>query len=158
MKTLKPDQRDRRAYMAMRRLDPAFQAKAKIWRRRCWERGGLVKRRARMALLKEIDPFKHKQFVIHTSVRGRLNAEALKEIWDRQQGLCALTGRPMSLDDAHLDHKVPRSRGGSNDMGNLRWTCSKANEAKGSMTDGEFVVLCSQVVEIIGRAIMRAEQ
>ena len=60
----------------------------------------------------------------------------------------------ISLDDADVDHIVPVSRGGSHDTDNLRWTWSRANEAKGNMTDEEFVVLCQEVVEWIGRRIL----
>ena len=67
-------------------------------------------------------------------------------MWDSQNGLCALTGRPMDIATATLDHIVPRARGGSNELDNLRWTTKPANHAKGDLLDDEFVELCKQVI------------
>lgn len=80
--------------------------------------------------------------------RNRPGAEQLKHLFDLQGGLCALTGdvlRPGS--NASLDHIVPRSRGGSDELTNLRWTTFHANVAKRDLTDEEFKTLCRKVSE-----------
>ena len=59
----------------------------------------------------------------------------------RQHGLCHLCGEIMTLArcgdslgprDANIDHYVPRSKGGSNAMKNLRAAHYECNHAKGS--------------------------
>lgn len=80
----------------------------------------------------------------------------LRLLWISQDGKCGLTGRSLEFDDMQLDHKKPRCRGGDNSLENLRWVCSVANQAKHSQTDEEFVLLCSQVAEWIGRRIVEA--
>ncbi len=57
----------------------------------------------------------------------------------------------MEIEDAHLDHIIPITRGGGIDIGNLRWVCSQANFAKRNLMDDEFIKLCSDVTEYIAR-------
>jgi len=54
-----------------------------------------------------------------------------------QAGLCALTYLPLP-ERPHLDHIVPRVRGGDSSVGNLQWVSPMANHAKGDMTGPEF--------------------
>jgi 5-methylcytosine-specific restriction endonuclease McrA len=54
---------------------------------------------------------------------------------------------------AQLDHIVPRTRGGSHDLENLRWVTTRANLAKRDLTDEEFLDLCVNVAEWIGRRL-----
>jgi 5-methylcytosine-specific restriction endonuclease McrA len=71
----------------------------------------------------------------------------LRELWEEQQGCCAVTGRPMSPGStASLDHIVPKSRGGLSEKGNLRWVLLRINQMKWDMTNDEFVQICRVVV------------
>lgn len=58
---------------------------------------------------------------------------------------CALTGSVLTPEDAELDHKIPLSKGGTNQLGNLQWIAKEVNKAKGRMTNEEFVAMCKQV-------------
>jgi 5-methylcytosine-specific restriction endonuclease McrA len=53
----------------------------------------------------------------------------------RQGGKCALCGAPLKLADANNDHTVPRSKGGTGALGNLRAAHRTCNQAKGNRGD-----------------------
>lgn len=50
--------------------------------------------------------------------------------------------------NAHLDHRVPRSRGGSNTIDNLQWLDARINRMKTDFTHEEFLEMCATVVEL----------
>jgi 5-methylcytosine-specific restriction endonuclease McrA len=89
------------------------------------------------------------------SRKGSVTAWQLMCLWKKQRGLCALSGRKLGR-DAHLDHIVPLSRGGSSGIENLRWLDPIINQARQNMTDEQFLAMCNQVAEWIGRRVMEA--
>ena len=63
--------------------------------------------------------------------------------------LCYLTGRRINLKDPKsysLDHVIPVSKGGTNELDNLEITCASANFAKADMTLKEFYNLCEEIL------------
>ena len=71
---------------------------------------------------------------------------------------CALTGRPIEFNKPETyeyDHIQPISRGGDNTLSNLQLLCPEANQAKGSLTDQEFIELCKEVVIHAGHRIYK---
>ncbi len=60
---------------------------------------------------------------------------------------CALTGAPLKIGSgASIDHIVPQSRGGPDEIGNLQWVTLEANRAKQDLSTDDFVALCRAVV------------
>lgn len=89
-----------------------------------------------------------------TKLRGprRATAQQIASLWKAQRGRCALTGRRLDR-SAQLDHKLPKARGGGDEITNLQWLCEAANLAKRDLTDAEFAALCADVMAWIGRRI-----
>lgn len=77
--------------------------------------------------------------VYHMAWVAGTTYETIMEIWNKQKGICAYTGIKLVLGyGASIDHKIPRSRGGSDEASNLQWISDAANRAKLTMTDQEY--------------------
>jgi 5-methylcytosine-specific restriction endonuclease McrA len=66
----------------------------------------------------------------------------VERLWRRQRGLCVFVWwcrSDLRLTGYHLDHVVPRSRGGSDDERNLQLTCPKCNLSKGARFNYQFI-------------------
>jgi len=93
----------------------------------------------------------------HPAVARRINLSALLEIArelvrrrapieksdrkhvERQSGgSCHYCGKDLPK-GFHIDHAIPVSRGGKNDLRNYRAACPECNSAKGTMTEDEFM-------------------
>jgi hypothetical protein len=81
-----------------------------------------------------------------------ISLDALELLWSTQQGQCALTGWPMTMELANgvvptncsidrIDSKVGYI------VGNVQLVCRAANVAKSDLGADEFVKLCRAVVE-----------
>ena len=95
---------------------------------------------------------------MHLRSAGRATAAQLAALWKSQRGRCALTGRRLTRDNAHLDHIVPKARGGSDCIANLRWLCIEANMSKRAMHDDEFIAMCRDVMSFIGQRIQSVSE
>lgn len=68
---------------------------------------------------------------------GKLYARDLMKLWREQRGRCALTGERLTRRYCTLDHIIPCSRGGINDISNARWVAPGINFSKRDKLDSE---------------------
>jgi hypothetical protein len=79
---------------------------------------------------------------------AEVNSSDLKKLLEMQGYRCALSGVRLEPKNAELDHKIPLSRGGTNDLGNLQWLARDVNRAKGTMDNEEFIAMCRIVGKV----------
>ena len=81
-----------------------------------------------------------------------ISLDALELLWQTQNGVCALTGWPMTMELANgvvptncsID-RIDSAQGYA--VGNVQLVCRAANVAKSDLSADEFVKLCTAVVE-----------
>ena len=77
--------------------------------------------------------WEHRKFS-NKAVPGSLRYEVLK----RARGKCELCGVDRKIKSLDVDHIIPRSKGGANDISNLQALCFTCNRAKGNRDDTDF--------------------
>jgi len=86
----------------------------------------------------------NKRAANHRQHQARRAAGPAPGKWDFGRMLCMQDARcpycMTILDKYHVDHKLPVSRGGTNNPSNLQLTCPRCNILKGAMTHDEFLV------------------
>lgn len=70
--------------------------------------------------------------------RKKFSAEQRRIIYQKANGRCQLCGRKIEYEDMTLDHIVPLSLGGADEMDNLQCTCRVDNEFKKNILPDEF--------------------
>lgn len=79
--------------------------------------------------------------------------EELKVLFDRQIGICPYTKKKLVLGvNASLDHRIPKSRGGSRTIANLDWVDYNVNVAKADMLPDEFRQFILGLAALFSRA------
>lgn len=86
---------------------------------------------------------------IYNFTSGEMNF-SVQDVIDRfgETPRCYLTGRKIDISDERsfcFEHKIPRSRGGTNTFENMDIACTEVNICKMTLTDEEFVLLCKEV-------------
>ena len=76
---------------------------------------------------------------------GTFTFNEIKELAHQQENKCYYCSKPFfngNLErDRHIEHKIPLSRGGSNDISNIVLSCSKCNREKYVKTEEEFLAV-----------------
>ena len=86
--------------------------------------------------------------VAHKRLGSTSKWKEIDGLFEQQSGLCPYTGIPLQLGlNAELDHKVPKSKGGTDDVLNLQWVYSKVNTMKWNNDEGDFLSLVKLVYE-----------
>jgi hypothetical protein len=75
----------------------------------------------------------------HKTPKPVFSIEERREVWRRFHGTCLYCDNPVDLEDMAVDHGLPRSRGGSNDLSNLVCACHPCNTAKRTQTTEEYL-------------------
>lgn len=69
-----------------------------------------------------------------------------KTIYAKANGKCAICGKPVKYKEMTVDHRVPLTKGGTNDLENLQLAHLSCNRAKADMSSDEFLELAQQIV------------
>mgnify|MGYP005609836071 CR=1 FL=1 len=80
------------------------------------------------------------EFARETAAK-KATASELKALLESQQFCCALSGLPLTPDDAALDHIIAVSDGGTHEVNNLQWLNAEVNRMKGSMSQSRFIAI-----------------
>lgn len=87
----------------------------------------------------------------NAATKTPVNGKAVRELLDQQGSRCAYTGELLVPgQNASLDHKIPRSRGGLNVIGNLHWVTIRVNFMKRDLIHDEFLLVCRAVAAQTG--------
>lgn len=70
----------------------------------------------------------------------------LREILEKQNYRCALTGVKLEPDNTAFDHIVPLSKGGNSLKDNLQAVTKIANRMKHDLSNKEFLKVCTAVL------------
>lgn len=76
-----------------------------------------------------------------------------EEVYRRSGGTCEICGKPISRFQYSIDHIIPLSRGGTNNIDNLRAVHPSCNKLKGNFTDTEMKKVVTNVYENISSEI-----
>jgi 5-methylcytosine-specific restriction endonuclease McrA len=71
----------------------------------------------------------------------------LKKLLEKQNYRCAYSSELLLIGhpDSSIDHKIPRARGGTNDIDNLQWVAKRINQMKTDFTHEEFLEMCERI-------------
>ena len=67
-------------------------------------------------------------------------AEFRPALYAKQHGICTICLHEKQEREMHVDHVVPRAKGGSDDISNLQALCGPCNLLKGTKTQQEAIV------------------
>jgi len=72
---------------------------------------------------------------------------------------CWITGRKLSKDLRKIvfDHKIPKARGGSNDISNMGPATPEGNASKSDMLIEEYLELCKDALEYHGYIVIKKD-
>ena len=76
---------------------------------------------------------------------NRVTSTFLKQLIEKQEYRCALSGVVLTPDTAALDHVVPYSKGGKHRRDNVQWLHEDVNRMKGQMGSREFKEWCRRI-------------
>lgn len=79
-----------------------------------------------------------------------------KTIYAKSDGKCEICGRQVKFKDMTVDHKIPLTKGGTNELENLQLAHLGCNRAKADMLYEEFLSLAQNIVKNSKRARIKS--
>ena len=92
----------------------------------------------------KVNEYSHAARARKNNATGTYTQEELNNQWHTQNGFCFYCGELIYKtinSQYHVEHKIPLSRGGSNDISNIVLSCETCNLRKNAKTAAEFVSL-----------------
>ena len=80
---------------------------------------------------------------------GLVTPEQIEDIYNKQNGKCAILGKEYSLEELSLDHIIPVSNNGTNHISNLRFIHWRLNLFKLDSTEEEFISDLNELVDLM---------
>lgn len=160
----KPEKHRKKSAENMRRVraDPTKRAEHLKKQRAYYHSSAKFRERIYHQEIKETQPWLWRARNLKRNASSQITETWLRDQFEKQSGLCALSGRYLDVRTFHVDHIVPKKHGGTDDLANLRLVSPEANMAKSGLLDAELISLCrdilrTQIPELIGHAILKAE-
>ena len=82
---------------------------------------------------------------VNTQKRKSFTKEERIKIYRKTKGLCYLCGDFVDFDSYEIEHKVPLSKGGTNDLSNLFCSCHTCNLIKHDIYPQDFMEKISKI-------------
>lgn len=76
-----------------------------------------------------------------------MTKEMIANLLDSQKRICAICRADLVDMKWQLDHKIPRSLGGSDDIDNIQATCQPCNQGKWNFSQDQYIAHCIRVAE-----------
>ena len=67
-----------------------------------------------------------------------IDARTRNIVYEENRGICGICGAPVNPQTYTIDHIVPLSRGGKNELSNYQLACGRCNKIKGNYKDPEL--------------------
>lgn len=84
--------------------------------------------------------------IAHDTLGDRSRWGELWALFVAQRGLCAYTRAPLFIGfNASIDHRIPTSKGGTDDLSNLQWVELEVNKMKWDQDEHEFLERCERI-------------
>ena len=114
-----------------------IQEKAREWRKLHPEQKLETDRKWRDKNREKVRASNRHRKAVKKSAEGSHTAEDIRTLLKMQKGRCWWCGKPFGQ-DYHVDHRIPLSRGGSDDASNLVITCPTCNIEKHTRLPSEW--------------------
>jgi len=100
------------------------------------------------------NPFKVRLSYFNKRNCSAITVDQLEELWKTQEGKCAICRDFIYIKEKYcIDHKIPKSKGGSSELKNLQFTCYKCNIGKHNYSQEEYIEHCLKIAKLYSSEI-----
>lgn len=97
--------------------------------------------------------------ITSSALGTQLYYKEVMRLWDDQKGLCAFSGVILVPGvNASLDHKIPRSAGGLDEISNLHWVDINLNRLKWDQNYSEFLNAIPKYIKMLENTLDRENE